>query len=72
MAITTHAIGEEDSFGVASTEEPTTLRVGEEDGEPTTLRVGEEDKEPTTLSLAEEDDPKAFDGGSIVNPFGAY
>jgi hypothetical protein len=72
MAITTHAIGEEDrDFSIGSTD-ATTLIVGEEDPKPTTLSVGEEDPEPTTMSLAEEDGPKSSDAGSIVNPFGAF
>jgi hypothetical protein len=70
MAITTLALGEEGGDFRAASEEPTTLRVGEEDVA-TTDAIGEEDV-PTTLSLAEEDDPKASDAGSIVNPFGAY
>ncbi|HEX2077524.1 MAG TPA: hypothetical protein VHG08_07435 [Longimicrobium sp.] len=69
MAITTHAVGEEGGFSVAS-EEPTTLVAGEEEPEPTTMGLGEED-EPTTLAAGEEDDPKT-QSGSVVDPFGGF
>lgn len=69
--MTTLAFGEEDSYA-ASESEPTTLAAGEEEEPtPTTLSVGEEEGDPTTLRVGEEDEPKSF-GGAGLDPFGAF
>lgn len=70
MAMTTHAIGEEEYVA------PTTQALGEEDDSelamaPSTMATGEEEPQPSTMATGEEDGPRSYDAG-VLDPFGAF
>ena len=76
MAITTHALGEEDGYSIAAAPGATTDAIGEEDNgdlaaAPSTAATGEEEPQPTTMRTGEEESAGTY-GGGVLDPFGSF